>query len=140
MSDLQPTGALLTFNGEERHLIWDYGVIEKVQELYGGHPFTAIMKILWKETAEDGKPIQHYQAKPVLDLMFFLLNNEVERQKYFEGKSDLKKYTRPELGMLINRMNADDVVKALIDSWRDSIGVEEDDEDEEEQEKNVNRG
>jgi len=139
-TDLQPKGALLTFNGEERCLVWDYGVIEKVQELYGGHPFNAILKILWSETGEDGKTIQHYQAKPVLDLMFLLLNNEIARQKYFEGSSSLKKYTREEIGFLINRINADDVVKALIASWKESIGVPDEDDDEEDDEKNVNRG
>lgn len=139
MSELQPTGALLVFNGEERHLYWDYGCIEKVQELYGGHPFNAILKIMWQGTADDGTPIQHYQAKPVLDICHILLNNEVEREKYFNGKSELKKYKREELGMLIDRNNGDDVVAAIIASWKESLGIQPD-EDEEDDEKNVTSG
>ena len=68
MSDLQPMGAVLQFNCEERRLFWDFGVIEKVQELYGEHPYFAITKMLWEGKAEDGTLLQHYQAKPLLDL------------------------------------------------------------------------
>ena len=138
MSDLQPMGAVLQFNGEERRLFWDFGVIEKVQELYGEHPYFAITKMLWEGKAEDGTLLQHYQAKPLLDLAEILLNNEIAREKYFDGKSSLKKYTREELGMLIDRNNAHLVVAAIIASWRDSIGPAQD--DEEEEEKNLTSG
>ena len=124
MSTFQPEGAKLDFNGEERHLIWDYGVIEKVQEAYGEHPILAIQSIFWEN--EDG--LRHYQAKPVLDLAFFLLNNEVKRQKYFDGKSSLKTYTREELGYLITRDNADSIVTAIVQSWTGSV-PEADEED-----------
>ena len=137
MGDMIPKGAVLIFNGEERHLFWDYGVIEKVQELYGEHPFYAIQKMLWSGKADDGTPIQHYQAKPLLDLAEILLNNEILRERYFNhGKCDLKKYTREEIGILIDRTNADMVVAAIIASWRDSIGPSEE-EDQEDDEKNV---
>lgn len=138
MGDMIPKGAILVFNGEERHLFWDFGVIEKVQELYGEHPYFAIIKMLWEGKTEDGTLLQHYQAKPLLDLAEILLNNEIAREKYFDGKSSLKKYTREELGMLIDRSNAHLVVAAIIASWRDSIGPAND--DEEEEEKNLTSG
>lgn len=129
-SDLQPEGAKLIFEGVERHLIWDYGVIEKIQEIYGGHPFIALQKIFWSAKLADGTEANHYQAKPIIDLMFILLNNEVERQKYFEGKSDLKTYTRAQVGFLIHRGNVDSIVRALMDSWKDSVNITEEDEGE----------
>lgn len=133
MSDLQPEGTKLTFNGEERSLLWDYGVIEKAQEIYGGHPIMAIESMFW--TNEEG--LSYYQAKPVLDLAELLLNNEVSREKYFDGKSSLKTYTRKELGHLITRENANDIVQAIVASWTGSIPSHDDDE---EDEKNVKTG
>ena len=132
MSTFQPEGAKLDFNGEERHLVWDYGVIEKVQEMYGEHPILAIQSIFWEN--EDG--LRHYQAKPVLDIAFILLNNEVKRQKYFDGKSSLKTYTREELGYLVTRENADSIVTAIVQSWTGSVPEA----DEEADEKNVKSG
>lgn len=129
MSDLRPEGAVLHFDGADRRLIWDYGVIEKVQEIYGGHPFLALQSIFWSKTLPDGTEASHYMARPVIDLVYILLNNEVEREKFFHGKSDLKAYTRAQVGFLIDRRNADEVVKALMESWRDSVVADEGDED-----------
>ena len=140
MSDLQPKGAVLIFNGEERHLFWDFGVIEKVQEMYGEHPFFAIKKMLWEGKDDDGTRLQHYQAKPLLDLTEILINNDAAREKYFNG-IDLRKYTREEIGMLIDRENVNMVVAAIISSWSDAIGGKKDaDDDEEEDEKNLTSG
>lgn len=140
MSDLQPEGAVIQFNGEERRLLWDYGVIEKVQEIYGGHPFLALQSMFWTAKLKDGTELNHYQAKPVIDLMHILLNDEVERKKYFDGKCGLKTYTRSQIGFLINRNNAGDIVKALMDSWKMSITEAGDDEEDEDGSKNVDSG
>ena len=141
MSDLQPNGAIVQFDGVERRLIWDYGVIEKVQEIYGGHPYTAIMDIFWEGVDETTKQkIFHYQAKPVIDLMHLLINNEVAREKFFEGSSAKKTYTREQIGMIINRINAKEIVQALVDSWKDSMPQPDDDEENEEDSKNAKSG
>ena len=144
MSDLQPEGFQVEFDGVQRRLIWDYGVIEKVQEKYGGHPFSVVRSI-FRESNVDGTVIGYYQAGPIIDLMFFLLNNEVARQKYFDGKSDLKLYTREQVGFLINRKNAGDIANAIVASWTGSNPQadpddEEDEEDEEGDSKNVQSG
>jgi hypothetical protein len=137
MSDLQPAGAKVTIEGVERTLLWDYGVIEKVQEMYGQHPVFAIEKIFW----EDGKGLRHYQAKPVLDLLEILLNNEIRRQKYFDGSSDLKPYTREQLGMIVDRQNASDIVGAIVASWTGSIpGGDAEPEEEKKDSKNSKTG
>lgn len=136
MSDLNPEGAVIKFDGAERRLLWDYGVIERVQEIYGGHPFLALQSIFWSSKLPDGTEISHYQAKPIIDLMFILLNNEVDRERYFTGKSQLKIYTRAQIGYLINRNNVDVIVKGLMDSWKSSIS---DDGEETEESKNVTR-
>lgn len=136
MSDLQPRGATIVFDGVERRLIWDFGVIEKIQEAYGGHPFYAIEAIYWDEE-RDKKKISFHQAKPVLDLLYWLLNNEVDRQKYFEGKSDLKKYTRAQIGYLVDMQNVSDYAQGIVESWKDcySGGGPDDDEEPEDQKK-----
>jgi hypothetical protein len=143
MSELRPEGAVILFDGAERRLIWDYGVIEQVQDIYGGHPFLALQGMFWSKTLSDGKEISHYQARPIIDLMHILLNNEVERDKYFSGtgKSQLKTYTRAQIGFLIDRDNVNDVVKALMDSWTASMPTGDDDgeDGEEEEPKNAVR-
>lgn len=137
MSDLRPEGAILHFDGVDRRLIWDYGVIEKVQEIYGGHPFLALQSIFWSKTLSDGTEASHYLARPIIDLTYILLNNEIEREKYFNGKSELKPYTRAQIGFLIDRNNVNDIVKALMDSWRDSVVTDETDQDGEDGTKNA---
>lgn len=138
MSDLRSEGAVIRFDGADRRLIWDYGVIEKVQEIYGGHPFLALQGIFWSKKLPDGTEASHYQAKPIIDLMHILLNNEVEREKYFSGNSFLRTYTRAQIGFLIDRTNVNEVVRALMDSWRESAVLDDGDDDEDEQ-KNADR-
>ena len=127
MSDLLPEGAKLVFDGTERHLYWDYGVIEKVQELYGGHPLIAIEKMFWEGQLGDGQEVHYNLAKPVLDLLTILLNNEVEREKFFEGKTNLKTYTREQVGHIIDRGNAGKAIEAIVASWMGSTPSAEDD-------------
>ena len=129
MSTFQPEGVKIELNGEERHLLWDFGVIEKVQEKYGGHPIVVIKSIFWEENG-----LRCYMAKPLLDIMEILLNNEVARDKYFNGSSSLKTYKRSELGFLINRENANVIVPAIVESWVGSNPDAETDEDEEDPE------
>lgn len=138
MSDLQPLGATIVFDGVERRLFWDFGVIEKIQEEYGGHPFYAIEAMYW-DGEKDGHKYSFHQAKPVLDLLFWLLNNEVDRQKFFEGKSDLKKYTREQIGYLVDMQNVAEYARGIVESWKDcySGGSMEDDEEPEDQKKKV---
>ena len=138
MSDLQPRGATIVFDGVERRLFWDFGVIEKIQAEYGGHPFYAIEAMYW-QGKKDGGTYSFHQAKPVLDLLFWLLNNEVDRQKYFDGSSDLKKYSREQIGYLVDMQNVGDYVKGIIHSWQSCYtGTTPDDDEPEEQKKKVN--
>ena len=134
MSTFQPEGVSIEFNGEERHLIWDFGVIEKIQDKYGGHPIIAIQKIFWEQD-----DLRFYLAKPLLDILEVLLNNEVAREKYFNGSSTLKTYKREELGMLVDRMNANKIAPAIVESWIAS-NPETDSEEDEDDPKNVKSG
>lgn len=141
MSTFQPEGVKIELNGEERHLIWDFGVIEKIQDKYDCHPIAAIKSIFWEK---DG--LRYYLAKPLLDILEILLNNEVARDKYFNGSTSLKTYKRSELGFLVNRENANIIVPALVESWVGSnpeTEVDDDDEideEEEESQKNLKSG
>lgn len=136
VSDLQPNAPVIIFEGVERRLLWDFGVIEKVQEIYGGHPFYALEAMFFEEQ-KDGVTYRFHMAKPVIDLLYLLLNNEVEREKYFDGKSSLKKYTREQVGMLVDRTNVAEYVNAVVKSWTESNGVSPDDDDDEGDSKNA---
>jgi hypothetical protein len=128
MSDIQTKGARLIFNGEERNLYWDYAVIDAVQDQYGAHPIAALESMFGVSNVS-GTEVKHYTAKSVLFLLETLLNTEVERKKYFEGKCDLKTYTRKQLGFLVDKYNDEQIVQTIIASWNESNPrVDEDDE------------
>jgi len=119
MSDIQIKGTRLIFNGEERDLYWDYAVIDAVQDQYGAHPIAALESMFGVSNV-GGTEVKHYAAKSVLFLLETLLNTEVERKKYFEGKCDLKTYTRKQLGFLVDKFNDEQIVQTIIASWNES--------------------
>lgn len=134
MSNLQPEPVLLVINGEERHLLFDFGAIEKVQDIYGAHPILAIQAMFWDDK-EHG--VSHYRASAVINLLKILLDTEVSREKFYDGVTTLRTYTREEVGHIIDRSNADEVVKAITEAWTGSVPDKEpDDEEDEEDSKN----
>ncbi len=128
MSDFQVDGIDIELNGEVRNLLFDFGVIEKVQDKYGVHPIKAIQAMFWAEKQEDGSELSHYRASAVIDLVQILLDAEVSRRKFFDGSTTLRKYTREEIGHIITRKNADAVVGAITQAWLGSVPKPEDDE------------
>lgn len=131
MNNLQPEGVDLEINGEVRNLLFDFGVIEKVQDKYGCHPIKAVQGMFWTEKQEDDTELSHYRATNVIDLLYILLNAEVSRRQFYDGSTALRKYTRDEIGHIVTRQNADAVVGAITQSWIGSVPDAEDEEPDE---------
>lgn len=134
MSDFQVEGVDIELNGETRNFLFDFGVIEHVQEKYGAHPIMAIQNMFWADKDANGNEFSHYRASTVIDLTYFLLNAEVSRRKFYDGSTDLRKYTRDEVGHIITRKNADAVVGAITQAWTGSVPAPEEDDLEEDEE------
>ena len=133
MSTFQPEGITITINGEDRNLMWDYAVIEKVQDKWGVHPIFAIRDMFWADKDEEGNEYSHYKAKTIIDLLHILLNTEVGRRKFFDGMTSLRTYTREEIGYLVTRQNQDEIVSAITKSWVDSTPEAEPEEPDDEE-------
>ena len=135
MSDLNPKGIPVAINGEERHFLFDYAVIAEIQEEYDSNVLNAIRQ-LWLEKASPGE----YRAKVLIDLTHKLLLDECERTKFLTGE-ELKVYTRRQVGWLLTQLNADDIVKAILDAWMVSMPKQEEQEEKKEAENpNPKRG
>ena len=127
MSNLQPIPGTVTFGGVERHFYFDYAAIELIQELSDRHPLAVINSIFYEDEQYGGM----YRAKPVIDLTHILLNNEVSREKCLSGGTDLKVIDRETVSHMIDRDNANDIVKAIIAAWMNQTPTGEKEEDEE---------
>lgn len=130
MSDINPRGVSVRIGSEERHFIFDYAVIAEIQDAYGSDVLSALKQI-WMEKRSPGE----YQAKVLIDITHKLLLDECEREKFFTG-TELKMYTRRQVGWLITQANADDIVSAILDAWMISMPKKE----EEDSDPNVKRG
>lgn len=128
MSKLNPSPGVLVFGGVERHLFFDYAAIEKLQELYDTHPFSILQQIF----AKDDNNGAYYKAKPLIDIAYVLINNEIGREKALEGTTNLTPIDRDTLAHMIDLDNADSVVGAIISAWTGQTpqGEAEEDEDE----------
>ena len=135
MSTLNPKGVALAFGMEERHLLFDYAVIAEIQEAYDSD-VVSVIRQMFLDKASPGE----YRAKILVDLVHKLLVDEAERERYLNG-IELKSYTKKQVGWMLNRGNADDAVKAIIDAWQVSIPAAEDDgEDDGDDDPNSQRG
>ena len=140
MSNLQPDPVALELNGETRHLLFDFGAIEKIQALYGAHPILAINSFFWDDK-ENG--VSYYRAGAVIDVLKILLDTELSREKFFNGSTHLRTYTRDQIGHIIDRSNADTVVAAITQAWTGSMpepDQEEEPDEEDEESKNLKSG
>ena len=135
MSTVNPKGVALAFGTEERHLLFDYAVIAEIQEAYDSD-VVSVIRQMFLDKASPGE----YRAKILVDLVHKLLVDEAERERYLNG-IELKSYTKKQVGWMLNRGNADDAVKAIIDAWQVSIPAAEDDgEDDGDDDPNSQRG
>ena len=122
MSTLTPRGIPVEFGTEERHFLFDYAVIAEIQESYE----TDVLSVL-KDLFMDRRSPGEYKAKILIDLVHKLLLDETEREKYLHGR-ELKTYTKRQVGWMIDQINADALVEAILKAWTTSI-PKADDED-----------
>lgn len=123
MSDINPRGVPVRICGEERCFLFTYAVIAEIQEEYDSDVLTAI-KQMWMERRSPGE----YRAKVLIDLVHKLLLDETEREKTLHGR-DLKMYTKRQVGWFLDQLNADDIVKGILEAWTASIPKPDEEED-----------
>ena len=131
MSDINPRGVEVTFGTETRHFLFDYAVIAEIQDAYDSD-VVSVFKQMFLDPHSEGE----YKARVLIDIVHKLLLDEVDREKYLHGRDDLKTYTKRQVGWLLNRGNADDIVKAIIDAWQESLPKTDEGDDD----PNVTRG
>jgi len=119
MSNLIPRGVPVQFGAEERHFLFDYAVIADLQDSYE----TDVLSIL-RQLFMDKRSPGEYQARVLIDLVHKLLLDETEREKYFYDR-ELKTYTKRQVAWMIDQLNADDLVEAILKAWTVSIPKEE---------------
>ena len=118
MSDLRPRGIAVDVNGEERHLLFTFNVIDAIQDKYQ----KALDKVL-DDILQEG-----VEAKVLRDVVLILLNDEVEREKYKNPQSILKKVTEKEVGWMIGLDNYIEIIAQIMRAYGLSL-PEPDDED-----------
>ena len=137
MSDLNPKGIEIEIGGEKRRLLFTYNVIAEIQDDYETGLFQAVNQIIPPENS--GALPGEYQAGPLTDIVHKLLCDETERERFLNGNTGLRSYTKQQVGWMITLSNSSQIVKALFDSIRESMPKIEKDEAEEKS-PNVKRG
>ena len=122
MSDLVPRGVPVQFGMEERHFLFDYAVIAEIQDSYD-LDVLSVLRQLFMDKRSPGE----YKARVLIDLVHKLLLDETEREKFFHDR-DLKTYTKRQVGWMIDQLNADTIVEAILTAWTASIPKPEEEE------------
>lgn len=118
MSDLNPKGVEFELGGIKRHFLFTFNVIDEIQEEYGTGVLDVIQKMCM---TEDTIPVLKYLVKT-------LINDEVEREKFFNKNCDLTPVTDKEVGWLLTNENMLEASKAVMRAYGLSV-PEDTDED-----------
>ena len=138
MSDINPKGIEIEIGGEKRHLLFTYNVIAEIQDDYETGMFKAVNQIL------PGKDFENlpgeYNGSVLIDILYKLLADEVERERFLSENYTLRSYTKQQVGWMLNLSNASDYVKAIYDSIRESMPKVEGNQESDTESPNVKRG
>ena len=116
MSDLQPKGIPIMIGDVERHLLFTISVIDEVQAKYE-KPLSSVMEML----QDDDKLVQ-----VVFDLMFFMINDEIKRERYFHHKEE-EPMTEQELKWFLDYSHIGEYMGAILRAYGVSLPEAEDD-------------
>lgn len=125
-------GVKIDFDGRERFVQFNFGVIADLQERYQ-LPLISVMRdklFIWSKD-KDGSELSEIRAKTFNALLCTLLEDEREREKHYNG-NELPSYTEKEVGWIIKgKKQADELFHKLIDAFNyDLSDPQDDDEDE----------
>lgn len=119
---ISPAGVPIEFGGETRHILWDYNVIDVIQEEY----HCSIIDTIYAMTGEKGEG--YINASITLEVLFRLLDEEIDRTAFITGRPcTLQRYTKKQVGYLLTKANDVAVLNAIIRAW--SMSLPDPDED-----------
>lgn len=128
MSTFSNRGVRIEFDGRERFIQFNYGVIADLQERYQ-LPLISVMRdklFIWSKD-KDGTELSEIRAKTFNALLCTLLEDEREREKRYNG-AELPTYTEKEVGWIIKgKKQADTLFRQIIDAFNYDLSDPQDD-------------
>lgn len=115
MSDLQPKGIPIVIGDVERHLLFTISVIDEIQAKYE-KPLSSVMEML----QDDDKLVQ-----VVFDLMYFMINDEIDRERFFHGKEG-ERVTEQALKYMMDYTHIEEYMGAILRAYGVSLPEAED--------------
>lgn len=115
MSDLQPKGIPIVIGDVERHLLFTISVIDEIQAKYE-KPLSSVMEML-----QDDDKLVHV----VFDLMYFMINDEIDRERFFRGKEE-EHVTEQALKYMMDYAHMDEYMGAIFRAYGVSLPEAED--------------
>lgn len=110
MSDLQPKGVPIEIGGVERHLLFTIAAVDEIQAKYDA-PLSTVIEML----QDDSKVIN-----VTYDLMFVLINDEINRDRYFL-KKECENVSDKELKWLMDVTALDEYIGAILKAYGVSL-------------------
>lgn len=111
MRDLRPKGVSVELAGVERKLLFTLNAIDAVQSRFNMPVLDALGKMF--------EPNE--QNKAVRDILYLLLEDETEREKYFNPENAPAPVTDQEVGWMVNTLNRDEISMKIIQAYGLSI-------------------
>lgn len=115
MSDLQPKGIPIVIGDVERHLLFTISVVDEIQAKYE-KPLSSVMEML----QDDDKLVQ-----VVFDLMYFMINDEIDRERFFHGKEG-ERVTEQALKYMMDYAHIGEYMGAILRAYGASLPEAED--------------
>lgn len=107
MGRLRPTGVPVTIGGTERHLLFTLNAIDEIQERNDAPLGEVVSKLADEKEAN----------KALRSIVTILLNDEVERLSYKNGKNEFDILDEKQVGWMITKENIDEVAVAVLKAY-----------------------
>lgn len=111
MSDLNPAGVKVQFDGKARHFLFTLNAIDEIQSHYDMTMFEALGKLFDKKE----------QITSLRYFVFVLVNDEVERNKWKNPDYPLERITEKEAGWMVSTENIGEITAAILEAYHVSV-------------------
>jgi len=130
-NDFNPLGVPIEIGGEERRFLFTFNLIADLQKDYEAPVYETLNSMIYDGANE-------FNAAVVVDVVYRLLEDEIEYRKFIGDTTKLKKYSRRQVGYLITNHNAGDVFNTILQAW--TLSMPKPAEEDEEEDPNVKSG
>jgi len=120
MSDLKPTGIEVELHGEQRKLLFTLNAIDTVQTEYD----STMIEVLQKMMQPDQEGLAAFRF-----VLWSLLQDEYEREAFFNPDKKLRKYTLEQAGWLASVETAVDLKFKILEAYQISVPKPDEDAD-----------